>query len=281
MPEQLCTNVRLDLIDDPRIALRSVHVDCVEFLELKASMKSRGLDNSILLRPKPGGRYGRVDGGHRVAAARELEWETIPAIVRDMTDDEELAAMFTNANHIPTTQTEYAKHILRIQRSTEGITMPRLAAICGKSSRWVTQQLRLNELDERISPMVDRGELKMLNVYELARLPKHQQFDQLENCMKMKTGEFRAYIAQLVVAIMVQSKDRKTLARLANTFTPHRYWRSHAELTQELRTNHAAASLIAGQQPKTMLEAFKLGVDWASHVDPETLALRKADFLKN
>lgn len=282
MPEQLCMNIRLDLIDDPRIALRAVHDEHVEFMELKASMGARGLDNSILLRPKPGGRYERVDGGHRVAAARDLGWVEIPAIIRDMTDDEALAAMFTNANQIPTTPTEYARHILRIQRSVPDITMPRLASICGKSTRWVRQQLRLTDLDDRISPMVDRGELKMLNVYELSRLPKHRQFDQLENCMKMQTAEFRAMIAETIRNLMVASKDRKAEARLAdNVFKPHRYWRSHAELTQELRTNHAAASLIAGTQPKTMLEAFKLGVDWATHVDPETLALRKEDFLKN
>jgi ParB/RepB/Spo0J family partition protein len=281
MPDELCKLIRLDLIDDPRIALRSAHVESVEYCELKASMGSRGLDNSILLRPKPGGRFERVDGGHRVAAARELAWVSIAAIIREMTDDEALAAMFTNANQIPTTTIEYAKHILRIQKSQPDITMPRLAAICGKSTRWVRQQLSLNRLDARLSPMVDRGELKMLNVYELARLPKHRQFEQLENCLVMQTAEFRAYIAEIVRNLMVASKDRKAEARLAITkFKPHRYWRSHAELSQELKTNHAAASLLAGEQPKTMLEAFKLAIDWATHVDPETLALRKADFLK-
>jgi hypothetical protein len=216
-----------------------------------------------------------------VAAARKLEWATIPAIVRDMTDDEALAAMFTNAMGIPTTPTEYARQILRIHRSMPDITMPRLTAIVGKSNKWVKQQLRLLDLDDRIQPMVDRGELKMLNVYELSKLPKHRQYDQLENCMLMKTAEFHAYIAATILDMSVASKDRKAEARLANTeFNPHRYWRSHGELKQELRTNHAAASLIAGTQPQTLIEAFKLGVDWASHVDPETLALRKADFLK-
>ena len=90
------TEIPLELIDDPPFSLRQVRKDTVEYMEMVSSIKERGIDNSILVRPVDD-RYQRADGGHRVAACREIGLVTIPAIVRETTYSQLQSVQFTYA----------------------------------------------------------------------------------------------------------------------------------------------------------------------------------------
>jgi len=63
--------------------------DDVKLNDLKASIKEKGVLQPILVREKAGG-YEVVAGERRLRAVRDLEMEKIPAIIKDVNDQEAL-----------------------------------------------------------------------------------------------------------------------------------------------------------------------------------------------
>jgi ParB family chromosome partitioning protein len=55
--------------------------------DLANSIKEKGLLNPVTVRKKHGGIYSLIAGQRRFLACQNLGWKTIPAIVRDITDD--------------------------------------------------------------------------------------------------------------------------------------------------------------------------------------------------
>ncbi len=80
------------LVGEIEIYERIHNFDKVRVLSLSDDMEARGLMSPILLRKMPDGNLCLVAGRHRLAAAQLLGWETIAAIIADMTDDEAICA---------------------------------------------------------------------------------------------------------------------------------------------------------------------------------------------
>src|SRR4026207_834604 len=60
-----------------------------ELAELRESLKTSGLLQPITVRPSPKNNgYELIAGERRLRAAADLGWETIPAVVKEMTDQE-------------------------------------------------------------------------------------------------------------------------------------------------------------------------------------------------
>ncbi|MDI6698099.1 MAG: ParB/RepB/Spo0J family partition protein [Candidatus Saccharicenans sp.] len=55
--------------------------------DLTASIKDKGLLNPIIVRRRDDGTYELIAGQRRFLACQRLGWESIPAIIRDITDD--------------------------------------------------------------------------------------------------------------------------------------------------------------------------------------------------
>jgi len=58
--------------------------------DLANSIKEKGLLNPITVRKKPDGTYELIAGQRRLLACQKLGWKTIPAIVRDVTDETDI-----------------------------------------------------------------------------------------------------------------------------------------------------------------------------------------------
>ena len=56
--------------------------------ELVASIEDHGVDTPLLLRPADEGRYTIISGHRRKHAADLIGLDSLPAIIRDMTDDD-------------------------------------------------------------------------------------------------------------------------------------------------------------------------------------------------
>ena len=80
-------NIKLDEIDDfPEHPFKIVIND--EMQDMVDSIKEKGVLSPTLVRPKPDGRYEMISGHRRKKASEILKLETIPCIVRELTDDE-------------------------------------------------------------------------------------------------------------------------------------------------------------------------------------------------
>ena len=80
-------DIKISEIDDfPDHPFKVVVND--EMQSMVDSIKEKGVLSPILVRPKSDGRYEMISGHRRKKASELLELETIPCIVRELTDDE-------------------------------------------------------------------------------------------------------------------------------------------------------------------------------------------------
>lgn len=143
--------------------------------ELIESIRMQGILTPVLVRPDDEDGYEMISGHRRMHAAKRLGLETIPAIVKEMTDDESTIAM-VNANiqreELLPSEKAFAYKMkmdaLKRQGSRRDLTSdqkgPRLAAWSigeetGMSGTQVKRYIRLTELIPALLDMVDEKRL--------------------------------------------------------------------------------------------------------------------------
>lgn len=132
-----------------------------ELEELASSIRTSGVLQPILVRPAGKGRFQLVAGERRWRAAKIAGLERIPAVVREIEDQQ--AAIFSlveNVQRADLNALEKARafqEILKLTRSNQG----ELAKQVGLERSTVTNFLRLLDLPEEVQLMVSRGTLSM------------------------------------------------------------------------------------------------------------------------
>lgn len=160
-------DILLSLIDtDPGQPRK--HFDQAGLEELAQSMRANGLAVPILLRPVDE-RYIVVHGERRLRAARLLEWESIPADVRDMTLDEArwlaLVENIQRADLSPIEEAEAYQAAL-----SEGMTQTELGKRIGKTQSYIAQKLRLLKAPAPVRALIAKGALSEGHIRQLLRL---------------------------------------------------------------------------------------------------------------
>lgn len=124
---------------------------------LAKSMDTYGLAQPVTLRPHDGG-YQIVAGERRVRAARTLDWTTIPAIVRDLDDDDASAVMLTeNTARVDLDPVDEAMSYQ--SRLDAGWDQQRVAEAAGVHPARVSARLGLLELVPEAQALVRCGQL--------------------------------------------------------------------------------------------------------------------------
>lgn len=145
--------------------------DSAALSELADSISQHGVLQPILLRPMLVGGYRIVAGERRWRAARMAGLSEIPAVIREMTDTEEmLYALIENLQREDLSPLEEAKGY-RTLMETQGFTQEEVSQTVGKSRPAVTNAMRLLNLPEDIQEMVERGELSAGHARTLLSFP--------------------------------------------------------------------------------------------------------------
>ncbi len=124
-------------------------VDEAELEELVASIRWHGVLQPILLRSR-GDSFELVAGERRWRACLRLEMDVIPAIVRDMDDEE--AAVFALVENLQRSDLDFMEEAEGIQRlvANFSLTQGEVARRLGKSQSAVANKLRLLRLPAQI-----------------------------------------------------------------------------------------------------------------------------------
>lgn len=150
--------VRIDEIEPNRDQPRK-EFESGALSELAESIAQHGVLQPLLLRPMVSGGYRIVAGERRWRASRMAGLLEVPAVVREMTDGEEmLFALIENLQREDLSPLEEAKGYQQLI-DVQGMTQEEAAAAVGKSRPAVANALRLLNLPEDIQEMVERGEL--------------------------------------------------------------------------------------------------------------------------
>ncbi len=126
---------------------------------LAESIRSQGVVQPVLVRPRAAGGWELIAGERRWRAAREAGVTTVPAVVRQADDrDSLLLALVENVAREQLSPVEEARAYAALVDEF-ALSLGDVAERVGRSKPSVSNRLRLLELPDDVLGMVERGEL--------------------------------------------------------------------------------------------------------------------------
>jgi ParB family chromosome partitioning protein len=151
-------NIPLELIQPNGRQPRRTFDDA-RLAELAESIRVRGVLQPIVVRPLAGGSFELVAGERRLRAAKMVELETIPALVRDTDDWERLdLALAENMARQDLNPVEAARACAMLVDDL-GLTKEEVGRRVGRSRVAISNLIRLLDLPEEALELIERGEL--------------------------------------------------------------------------------------------------------------------------
>ena len=142
-----------------------------ELEELASSIKSQGVLQPIVVRKKEEQQYEIIAGERRWRGAQIAGLHEIPALVKEMTDNEaQKAALIENIQRENLNAVEEAKAYKKLLEN-QNTGYDSLSAIIGKSKSHISNMLRLLELDDEILNYIIEGKLSMGHARALIGVP--------------------------------------------------------------------------------------------------------------
>jgi ParB family chromosome partitioning protein len=147
--------------------------------ELASEIARDGILQPILVRPHPSeeGAFQIVAGHRRVAAARKLCLATVPAVVRELKDDDKQAAQLIENIHREDLSAIDIAHALRALMEKLGGKPADVAERISQSPNWVNKHLALLKLDPKLVAAIHRNRLGISLAREVAALAKAGDFN--------------------------------------------------------------------------------------------------------
>ena len=156
------------------------------------SIQQVGILTPVILRPDDSGGFEMISGHRRLYAAGLAGLDTIPAIVRNMTDDEAIIFMVdSNLQRETILPSERAKaykmkmdaikrqgsrtDLTSVQVGQKLTSRERIAESSPDSPSQIRRFIRLNELDPALLKMVDDGKIGFTPAVELSFLNPQEQ----------------------------------------------------------------------------------------------------------
>jgi len=153
--------------------------------ELAETIRKSGVYQAILARPKEQG-LEIVFGERRYRASLLAGKETIPALVREMSDAEVLEAQLVEnlqrRDVHPMEEAEGYKRLLSLAEPT--YTVEQIAAKVGKTPAYITTRLKLTDLCDEAAAAFYQDHVGVGHALLLAKLPPEQQKPALRACFK-------------------------------------------------------------------------------------------------
>ncbi len=137
------------------------HFDEGALNDLAESIRSRGVIQPIIVRPRDGGRFQLVAGERRWRAAQRARLHEIPALVRNLDEREVMAlALIENLQREDLNPVEEARAYRRLA-DEEGMTQAAIAGMINKSRSHVANLQRLLDLPDDVLALISAGSLSM------------------------------------------------------------------------------------------------------------------------
>ena len=154
----------------PRV---DMHNESLE--DLADSIRAQGVVQPILVRPVGAGGYEIIAGERRWRAAQLAGLQEVPVVIREMDDRAAIAvALIENIQRENLNPLEEARALERLIGEFD-MTHQQAAEAVGRSRTAVSNLLRLLELGEVATAMVQRGELEMGHARALLALEGRRQ----------------------------------------------------------------------------------------------------------
>ncbi len=161
LQEQILQHRRRDVLEIPTEAIEPNpnqprrFFEGVAMEELKQSIAQHGILEPLVVRPMGPGRYQIVIGERRWRCARDLGFRTVPAIVRQLSDEEAFElSLVENLQRDNLTPIEEARAYQHMIDSGMAKNQREVARILGIAPQRVNEKLRLLSLPPRIQERI-------------------------------------------------------------------------------------------------------------------------------
>ena len=192
-------DIKINDIDDfPDHPFKVIEND--DMYNMRDSIKENGVLVPALVRPKANGRYEMVSGHRRKFASQLANKETIPCIVRDLSDDEAIIIMVDSnlqREEILPSEKAFAYKMKLEALSHQGkrtdltsdqlgekleskYSVQVLAEEVGDSKSQIQRYIRLTELIPELLDLVDEKQIALSPAVELSFLTDEQQYAVLD-----------------------------------------------------------------------------------------------------
>ena len=243
--------ITLDAISPNPYQPRTVW-DEQEMADLAESIKSNGVIQPIIVR-RAGSKYQLIAGERRFRAAQLAALTTIPALVRQASDEQLLElALVENIHRTNLNPIERAKAYQNYLK-TFSLTQAEAAYRLGEDRSVIANHLRLLDLPEEVKQMLFNGQLTMGHARAMLALPTDELRRKLAN---------RAMAGRLSVR-EVERLVRKYLTGTTQSKTKNRYKPAHtldleSKLSRQLGTKVSIETRKNGQRGRISIEFYSL-----------------------
>lgn len=257
-------------------------VDDEKMDELVESIRQQGILSPVLVRPVENGRYEMISGHRRLHAASIVGLKKIPAIVRELNDDEAVIAM-VNANlqreeilpsergfslkmkmdamrHQGTCRHDVDK-LSAVERKTATI----VGEESGLTGRSVQRYIRLTELIPELLSMVDEKKLSLVNGLDISYFDKEVQ-KWIYKYIKENGFIKPTQIDALKNHPNLENVTQYTLIALLNDALPEKKPCGKVALSERKLDKYFPSHFSAGKREEIIL---KLLAEWKNENYPE------------
>ena len=169
--------------------------DEAKLAELAQSIAASGVVQPVVVRALDGGRFQLITGERRLLASRQAGKDTIPAIVRTVSDEQAMEmTIVENLQRADLNPMEQARAYHRLSSDFK-MTQEQMALRTGKERASVANFLRLLRLPEAIQQKVEAGELS---------------FGHARTLLGLSSPEQMAAAAQKVIALAMSVRQTET-----------------------------------------------------------------------
>lgn len=191
-----------DIVESPNQPREFFHEDKIQ--ELSASIKEFGVIQPIVVRKK-GSYYELVAGERRLRASRMADIDTIPAIIRKLSNEESLAfSLIENLQREDLNPIEEAKVYLKLIRDLK-LSQKEVAEKLGKSPLFITDMIKILRLPHEIKEKLMDGAISKGHGLALLRLKdKKQQLEIMHEIIQHELSVKQA--ERLISAALRQEK---------------------------------------------------------------------------
>jgi ParB family transcriptional regulator, chromosome partitioning protein len=201
-----------DVVPNPKQPRQVFDDEAME--ELTYSVREFGLLQPIVVRERPEGGYELIMGERRLRAAKAAQLDTVPAIIRDTTDDALLRdALLENIHRVQLNPLEEAAAYQQLLEEF-GATHEELAAKIGRSRSQVTNTIRLMKLPVKVQTRVAAGVLSAGHARALLGLDDPQAMDALATRIVAEGMSVRATEEAVAMAAAEQPSAKRRTRRI-------------------------------------------------------------------
>lgn len=178
------------------VNVKEINVDYIDFFKFKdgshqkirkddvertkaAIIADNGIKSPLLIRKTENGEYEVISGHHRLTAARELEYKTVPCIVENISYEEAcLLLMDMNVQRVsrPTDIGESCNRMIEMKKDLD-LTVDDIAKKFGYNRTTIYRFINITKCIPSIQELFDNHQIEIKCVDLLVKEPKEKQIE--------------------------------------------------------------------------------------------------------